>query len=232
MSWTTLLEVLVLGLPGQRPGGLVLTVLAFLGAALGGLALGIVYALACVAARAAAWPLMVINTCLRGLPPMLLVFALAHLPAFSPAEAGAAGLALYSLSHTGEALRAYLAVYPRPLAEAARVMGVHPLMDWLVLRLGWSLRQALPVLATHWVSLLKDTGALVVVGVGELTTVAKLVAESTASVGAWATALAAAAALYLLATYALLTLLDRLRKGLEPSSAAKATLSLQPARYR
>lgn len=177
MSWTTLLDLLVFGLPGERPGGLVLTVLAFFGAAGGGFVLGAVYAVTCVALPSTAWVLMAGTALLRGIPPILLIFALAHLPMFSPVIAGIAGLVLYSFSHSGETTRAYLAIYPRPLADAVRVIGFHPIIDWPVLRLGWSLRQSMPALTTHWISLLKDTGALVILAIGELTTTAKLISE-------------------------------------------------------
>lgn len=216
MTWETLLQILVLGLPGDRPGGLALTLLAFFGAATLGLVLGVLYAAACVASTAMSWPLMIISTFIRGVPPILLVFALAHVPGLPLAVAGMLGLALYSFSHAGETLRAYLAAYPRAFAEAARVTGVHPGYDWIVLRLGWTFRHGLPALATHWISLLKDTGALVIVGIGELTTVAKLVAESTANLTTWFTALATAAALYLGATCVLLMAVNRLQKLLDP----------------
>jgi len=58
-------------------------------------------------------------------------------------------------------------------------------------------------LGTHWVSLLKDTGALTVLGIGELTTVARLLSERTNTSG-WLLVLLAAAAIYL-ATIAALT---------------------------
>jgi ABC-type amino acid transport system permease subunit len=55
------------------------------------------------------------------------------------------------------------------------------------------------------VSLLKDTGALVVLGIGELTTVAKILGEVATTLEDWALVLATASALYLAATMALIT---------------------------
>jgi ABC-type amino acid transport system permease subunit len=226
MSWVTLLDLLVFGLPGERPGGLMLTVLAFLGAAGGGFVLGGLYAVACVAMPSTSWALMAGATLFRGVPPILLVFALAHLSVFSPVVAGIAGLVLYSFSHTGETLRAYLVIYPRPLADAARVAGFHPIVDWPFLRLGWSVRQGMSALTTHWISLLKDTGALVILGIGELSTTAKLISESTANLATWTAALGTAAVLYMLATIALLGILNAVHATLNPSmppERAKAT---------
>jgi ABC-type amino acid transport system permease subunit len=228
MSWSVLLENLVLGLPGERPGGLVLSVLAFLAAAVGGAAVAALYAAVCVAYRFISWPLMVAATLIRGVPPILLVFALVHVPSFSPPLAGVLGLTLYSFSHVGEAIRAYLVVYPRQLSDASRVTGLHPFMDWLLFRLPWAMRRSLPALATHWISLLKDTGALVVLGVAELTTTAKLISESTAHVDSWALTLATAALLYFLATCALLGAISYLRLLLDPT-AALASSHARPA---
>ena len=59
-------------------------------------------------------------------------------------------------------------------------------------------------LITHWVSLLKDTGALVVLGIGELTTTTKMLSEIAPSFEQWAIVLLVAAALYLGATLALI----------------------------
>jgi ABC-type amino acid transport system permease subunit len=68
----------------------------------------------------------------------------------------------------------------------------------------WMLWRSWTALITHWVSLLKDTGALVVLGIGELTTTAKVLSEAAASFEQWATILIVAAGLYLVATLALI----------------------------
>jgi ABC-type amino acid transport system permease subunit len=54
---------------------------------------------------------------------------------------------------------------------------------------------------------LKDTGALTVLGIGELTTVAKVLSER-ASIGHWQLILATAALLYLCATVTLIQTLE------------------------
>ncbi|HYH17096.1 MAG TPA: ABC transporter permease subunit [Azospirillum sp.] len=206
--------LLLFGLPGQQPGGLLLSVLLF--AAAGGLAvlLGFAYAMAATAFPAAALPLQAASALLRGIPPLLLVFVLAHVVSASTLLAGVLALALYSFSHTGEILRSFLGAYPPGLAEQARVMGVAPWRDWLTLRLPWLLWRGLPALLTHWVSLLKDTGALVVIGVGELTTVAKLLSEARSDWAAWIEVLGLASAFYLGATLVLLKLLPALARAL------------------
>jgi ABC-type amino acid transport system permease subunit len=82
-------------------------------------------------------------------------------------------------------------------------MGIQPVPEWALLRLPWTLRRSLDALSTHWVSLLKDTGALIVLGITELTTVARVLSEQ-ASVTGWALILATAALLYLATSLALI----------------------------
>lgn len=207
---TTLLDtvgLLLLGLPDQRPGGLVLTVLLFLAAGGAAVLLGLLYATAATALPPAALSLQAATAVLRGVPPLLLVFILVHLAPASTMLAGMLALALYSFSHTGEILRSYVAAYPSALSAQARIMGVAPWREWLTLRLPWALWRGLPALLTHWASLLKDTGALVVVGIGELTTVAKLLSEARADWSAWVMVMGLAAALYLATTLLVLKLL-------------------------
>ena len=204
---------LVIGLPGDRPGGLVLTVLFFVVAGTVSLAASLAYAVACTSVRPVAAILQGASALLRGVPVLLLVF-LAAVVAPGPVEVAAfVGLLLYSWSHASEILRGYLAAYPRKLTDQARVMGLSAAAELVRLRIPWVLRRALDALLTHWVSLLKDTGALVVLGVGELTTLSKTLSETAATTAEWVTIVAAASGLYLTATLVLVTLVGRLRSS-------------------
>jgi ABC-type amino acid transport system permease subunit len=203
---------LLIGLPNDRPGGLVLTVLIFLISAAGALAVGFLYASVCVALPKASVPLQAGAAALRGVPVLLLVFLVAQLTAFPVVAAGLAALVLYSFSHVGETLRSFLAAYPAQYAEQARVMGLGPVREWIQLRAPRTLGYALGALATHWISLLKDTGALIVLGIGELATVAKVQSERDPSFEGWATVLLTAAALYLATTLSLIRVLHIVRR--------------------
>jgi len=83
-------------------------------------------------------------------------------------------------------------------------MGIAPAREWLQLRAPWALWRAWGAILTFWVSLLKDTGALVVLGIGELTTVSKVLSETAPTFERWVTVLVFGAALYLWATLALI----------------------------
>ena len=209
---------LLLGHPGQRPGGLVLTLLYFVGSAGAALLVGYAYASACVALPRLTLPLQAGSALVRGVPLLLLAFMLAQLTVLSPRAAGAAALIVYSFTHVGEIVRSFLLAYPAQLRDQAKVMGLGPVADSVKLRLPRTLAYALDALTTHWVSLLKDTGALVVLSVGELTGVAKALSEREADVGGWITTLLLAAALYLIATMTLVALCSTLRRRLVPGS--------------
>jgi polar amino acid transport system permease protein len=203
-----MIENLLIGLPGGRPGGLVLTILYAITSGAAALALGFVYAAIGVVLPRASLPLQAASAFLRGVPLLLLVFLLAQASGLSVGMAGFFALLLYSFAHVSEVLRSFLTSYPASLSDQARVMGIGPVREWLQLRMPWTLRHAWGAIGTHWVSLLKDTGALVVLGIGELTTVAKALGETPAGPDQWVVVLVSAAALYLAATLVLIRLLE------------------------
>jgi ABC-type amino acid transport system permease subunit len=197
-------EQLLIGLPNDRPGGLVLTVLVFVAAVGGAVVIGFAYAAACVALPRASLPLQAGAAALRGVPVLLLVFFAAQLTSLPVVMAGLVALVLYSFAHVGEILRSFLAAYPSECAQQARAMGIGAAREWLELRAPRMLGYALGALVTHWISLLKDTGALVVLGIGELTSVAKVLSETTATYDRWILVLVTAAGVYLSVTLLLI----------------------------
>lgn len=207
-----MIQNLLIGLPGGRPGGLVLTILYAITSGAAALALGFVYAAIGVVLPRASLPLQAASAFLRGVPLLLLVFLLAQASGLPVGMAGFFALLLYSFAHVSEVLRSFLTSYPASLSDQARVMGIGPVREWLRLRMPWTLRHAWGAIGTHWVSLLKDTGALVVLGIGELTTVAKALGETPAGPDQWVVVLVSAAALYLAATLVLIRLLGSVER--------------------
>jgi polar amino acid transport system permease protein len=197
---------LLIGLPDQRPGGLALSVLSAVAAGVCAVAFGVLYATVCTAAPILTLGLQGALALLRGVPLLLLVFVLGQTTSLPLPATGFAALALYSLSHVGETLRSYLARYPQAMRDQARVMALSSMREWFTLRIPWTLRRSLDALGTHWISLLKDTGALTVLGIGELTTVARLLSERAATTD-WILILLTAAALYLAAVLSLVRIL-------------------------
>jgi ABC-type amino acid transport system permease subunit len=195
---------LLMGLPNDRPGGLLLSVIVFVAAASGAVFTGLLYAAICVLFPRVSLILQATTALLRGVPVLLLLFFIAQTSALRVALAGLLALTLYSFSHVSEILRSFFASYPTHVAQQARAMGIGPVREWLQLRVPWALARSLGPLGTHWISLLKDTGALVILGVGELTTVAKVLSETTARYDRWVTVLLSAAGVYLFATLTLI----------------------------
>jgi polar amino acid transport system permease protein len=204
---------LLIGLPDQRPGGLLLSVLSAVVAGACAVLVGIGYAAVCVGAPRITLALQAALALLRGVPLLLLIFILGQATGLPLAATGFVALGLYSLSHVGETLRSYLATYPRALRDQARVMALSPAREWLTLRIPWTLRHSLDALGTHWISLLKDTGALTVLGIGELTTVARLFSER-ATTTDWTLILLLAAGMYLAAVLTLMRVLTLVRTRL------------------
>jgi ABC-type amino acid transport system permease subunit len=191
---------LLIGLPNARPGGLLLTIIYFLICVVAAVLIGWLYAAVCVLLPKVSLPLQAASSLLRGIPLLLLMFLFTQTSSLPVAFGGAFALVLYSFSYVGEVFRSFLGSYPVHLAQQARVIGMGPIREWMELRIPWTLASALDALGTHWISLLKDTGALVVLGIGELTSVAKVLSETTASYDRWTTVLVLAAGIYLAAT--------------------------------
>lgn len=91
-------------------------------------------------------------------------------------------------------------------------MGMTATAEVVLLRVPWTIRRSLDALLTHWVSLLKDTGALIILGIGELTTLARTLSETAATTAEWLTVVATASGLYLAATLSLITLVGQARR--------------------
>jgi polar amino acid transport system permease protein len=206
---------MLIGLPAQRPGGIVLTVLIAVSSGAIALVLGAVYATVCVGAPRLSVGLQAALAVLRGVPLLLLVFALAQLTTMPLTLTGFLALLLFSLCHVGETLRGFMAAYPRALRDQALILGYGRIREWACLRLPWTLRTSLDALATHWISLLKDTGTLTVLGIGELTTVARALSER-AGVGDWELILVTAGLIYLLVIIILIQSLRLLNRKLSP----------------
>lgn len=203
---------LLFGFPEDRPGGLSLTILYFVSAALLALGAGIGYAAICTALRRAGLVLQGATAVLRGIPLLMLVFMLAQLTSLSVSIVAVVALTAYSFTHVGETCRSFLSAYPDELRSQARVMGLTRPQELLQLRVPRTLAYALDALATHWVSLLKDTGALLVLSIGELTTVTKVMSENTSTSREWIGILALSGALYLGTTLLLVQALEVLRR--------------------
>ena len=210
---------MLIGLPAQRPGGIALTIILTVGSASGAVVLGMVYAVICVGLPWLSLGLQAALAVARGVPVLLLVFALGQFTSLPLVVAGYLALLVYSLCHVGETLRGFLASYPRELRDQSRVLGHGPVRDWVLHRLTWTLSNSMDALVTHWISLLKDTGALTVLGIGELTTVATTL-SLTSDVSQWELIITMAGLIYLTVAVIGIQSLELLKKKMPPTERA------------
>ena len=176
------LPILLFGFAGQRPGGLTLSlILAVLA-----VAVGFCLAMPVSSAERSRWrPLrwcaIAYVEVFRGLP-LILLLILVHQGLggvrfglnWSPRISALVALTLYSSAYQAEILRAGLATVPLELVESARLMGSRPRQVYVLVKLRYALRVMQPAFTGQAISLFKDTSVVVVIGVAEVMTIARM----------------------------------------------------------
>lgn len=130
----------------------------------------------------------------RGLPLIGILFlAQVMLPLFLPADfrldrllRGIAGLILFSAAYMAENVRGGLQAIPRGQIEAGKALGLNtPLLLVLVI-LPQALRAVIPAIVGQFIGLFKDTSLLSLVGLVELTGIARSVLAQPQFLGRYA----------------------------------------------
>lgn len=153
----------------------------------------------------------------RNLPLILVVYwAFYVMPVatgleLSPFATGLTALALNVSAYNAETFRAGIASIRKGQTEAALSLGMGPWQAMREVVLPQAVRRVLPVLASTWVSLFKDTSLVSVIGVGELAHVSLQIRSQTFRI---LEVLTAMAALYWLMGYPQAKLLDWLNRRL------------------
>ncbi len=174
---------LLWGFPSQRPGGLLLSLLLSGGAIACGLALAIAlgfahhsrYRLVQLLARRTVWVI-------RGIPLIvLLVLAFQLLGTgtlfgvnFSAFWAAAVTLTLYAAAYQADIVTAGITAVPKQLVDDARVLGASRVTVARTVVLPYCLRTMRPALLTQAITIFKDSSVVVVLGVADLTTNARI----------------------------------------------------------
>jgi polar amino acid transport system permease protein len=133
----------------------------------------------------------------RNLPLILVIYAayymlpLAFDVAFSPIVTAVVALSLNVAAYNGETFRAGIASIRRGQSEAALALGMSRLQAMREVILPQAIRRVLPVLASTWVSLFKDTSLVSVIAVGELAYTSMRIRSQTFRVLEMLTAMAA-----------------------------------------
>lgn len=163
-----------------------------------GLGLGLLGAAACLSRfKAVRWLANAYITTIRGIPPLLLILmvyfgstvALSRLLALvmpdagmveiPPYPAGIFALALIFGAYASEVFRGALTAIPRGQIEAGMAVGMSALQIFFVIKCPQMLRIALPGLGNIWVSTLKDTSLISIVGLSELMKAASMATSDT-----------------------------------------------------
>ena len=174
---------LLIGFPGQRPGGLVLSIL------LAAAAIGLGFVIALFLGAASNSPFRVVRgfgrvyvQVFRGLPLILLLLLVHQLLSSgrryglvnAPRLSALVALTLYSSAYQAEIVRAGLRAVPPQMAEAARLLGGRPWEVYLWIKMRYAWRVMLPAFTGQAISLFKDTSAVIIIGVTDLMTVARI----------------------------------------------------------
>lgn len=176
------LPVLLIGFPGQRPGGLLLSLILAVVALIIGFCLAMPISSAARANwRLVRWPAIAYVEVLRGLP-LILLLVLVHQGLggvrfglhWSPRTSALVALTLYTSAYQAEILRAGAAKVPLELVESARLMGARSSQVYLLIKLRYIVRIMLPAFSGQAISLFKDTSVVVVIGVAEVMTIARM----------------------------------------------------------
>ncbi|WP_414623999.1 amino acid ABC transporter permease [Calothrix sp. CCY 0018] len=129
---------------------------------------------------------------IRGLPLIGILFlAQVMLPLFLPIRLdrvlrGVAGLILFSAAYMAENVRGGLQSVPRGQVEAAKVLGLNPALVLLLIVLPQALRAVIPAIVGQFIGLFKDTSLLSLVGLLELTGIARSILAQPEFLGRYA----------------------------------------------
>ncbi|BAY76345.1 amino acid ABC transporter, permease protein, 3-TM region, His/Glu/Gln/Arg/opine [Nostoc linckia NIES-25] len=118
---------------------------------------------------------------IRGVPLIGILFlAQVMLPLFLPADVrldrvlrGIAGLVLFSAAYMAENVRGGLQSIPRGQVEAAKALGLNTGLVVLLIVLPQALRAVIPAIVGQFIGLFKDTSLLSLLGLVELTGIAR-----------------------------------------------------------
>ncbi len=171
----TNLPNLLWGFPGRRPGGLLMSLLlavvsvgvGFVVAVIVGVGHHSRYAMIRLAARSYVWVI-------RGIPLIVLLFLSLQLFGAGIVTAAFVALILYSSSYQADIIQTGIAAIPQQLIDDSRLLGANRWQVLTTVSLPYSLRVMRPALEGQAITVFKDTSVVVVLGVADLTTNARI----------------------------------------------------------
>lgn len=177
------LPSLLIGFPGHRPGGLFLSILLSFTA----IGIGFVFAVFVGAAHESrSRPFRIFAylyvQIFRGIP-LIVLLLIVHQAlgidrhfglAFPPLLSALAALTLYSSAYQAEIIRAGFQAVPDQLTDSARLLGGNRRQVFRTIKLRYAFHVMLPAFTGQAISLFKDSSIVVILGVADLMTVARI----------------------------------------------------------
>ncbi|MFQ4145045.1 amino acid ABC transporter permease [Chlorogloeopsis sp. ULAP02] len=168
------------------------------------------------------WLCLLYIEIIRGLPLIgILFFAQVMFPLFLPGGIrldrvlrAIAGLVFFSAAYMAENVRGGLQAIPRGQIEAAKALGFNASLVVLLIVLPQALRVAIPAIVGQFIGLFKDTSLLSLVGLVELTGIARSILAQPQFLGRYAEVYLFIGLIYWLFCYAMSLAARRLEKQL------------------
>lgn len=156
----------------------------------------------------------------RGLPLIGILFiAQVMLPLFLPNDLrldrlirGIAGLVLFSAAYMAENVRGGLQSIPRGQFEAGKALGLNSVLVLILIILPQALRAVIPAIVGQFIGLFKDTSLLSLVGLVELTGIARSILAQPRFLGRYAEVYIFIGAIYWVFCYSMSLASRRLEK--------------------
>ncbi|MBK4730516.1 amino acid ABC transporter permease [Oxynema sp. CENA135] len=174
------------------------------------------------------WGSVVYIEIIRGFPLIGILFmAQVMLPLFLPANVdldrvvrAIAGLTIFSAAYMAENVRGGLQSVPRGQVEAAKALGLSSPLIVVLIILPQALRAVIPAIVGQFIGLFKDTSLLSIVGLVELTGMARSIVAQPEFIGRYAEVYIFVALIYWLFCYGMSWASRRLEKklGIETST--------------
>ena len=174
---------LLIGFPGQRPGGLIMSLFLAMVALILGFAIAVIIGTVYESKRRSFRCLAYLYVqFFRGVPLILLLLLVHQLLGYgrqfglnrTALTSALVALTLYSSAYQAEIVRAGLRAVPDQLTESATLLGSTPHQTYWRIKLRYSWQVMLPAFTGQAISLFKDTSVVIIIGVADLMTTARI----------------------------------------------------------